>query len=176
MIVQDEASPARVAIVTKDKAALVEQTLLDLRNSQLVNTLARPVLLAFCVEGNDGGPVFLTQRPPFRYTLVTPPDPDAYYIIPADLRLPGLPLRTASRMQASDVAALGRNVRKWADQSGVALDRLTKASTETGENAQTQVSIGTFSALDRLIAAQRPPIRPQLVIPADIAALLSRHR
>jgi len=38
------------------------------------------------------------------------------------------------------------------------------------------VTIGTMSALDRLIAAQRQDMRDHLVIPADIAALLSRQR
>ncbi len=175
-VIQDETKPARVAIATPAKAERVAGIIHDLRNAELVNTLARPVLLAFCVRGAEQGPVFLSRRAPFKYTLVEPPDPQNYHVIPPALRLPGLHLMTSAKMPASDVAQLGANIQRWADANAVALASLTREVAETNRPVAEEVAIGTMSALDRLIAAQRPDLRTQVVIPADIAALLSRHK
>jgi hypothetical protein len=175
-ILQDETKPARVAIVTPEKKDTVERILMGLRHSELVHTLARPVLLAFCVRGADDSPVFLTRNPPFRYTLVEPNDLQNYHAIPAELRVPGLKLTSVSRMAPSDVARLGERIQAWSDRFGVALNSLTQASAESAASVPEEVVVGTMSALDRLISAQRQDLRTQLVIPADIAALLSRQR
>lgn len=175
-VLQDEARPARVAIVTPEKRAIVERTLAGLRHSELVETLARPVLIAFCVRESEESPVYLTKRPPFRYTLAQPDDPDQYHVVPPKYRLPGLKLTSAAKMPASDVAALGEGIQHWADATGVALATLTKVTAEASLAAPEEVAIGTMSALDRLIAAQRQDLRDHLVIPGDIAALLSRQR
>ncbi len=175
-VVQDEQSPARVAIVTPAKAAIVEETLLQLRTTQLVQALARPVLLAFCIRGNEEQPVFLTRRPPFRFTLVEPADAQSYFVIPPEFRLPGLHLRAAAQMPSNEIAALGTTIERWAAERGVDLSALTKAAAEAERGPGEEPTAGTLSALDRLIAAQRPNLRSDLVVPADIAALLSRHR
>lgn len=175
-VLQDETRPARVAIVTPAKKEAVAQTLLGLRHSELVATLARPVLIAFCVRDDENSPVYLTKRPPFRYTLAKPDDAGQYHVIPPEFRLPGLKLGAPAKMPASDVAKLGEKVQRWADANGVALTTLTKATAEATVAAPEEVAVGTMSALDRLIAAQRQDLRDHLVIPADIAALLSRQR
>lgn len=175
-IVQDEKSPARVAIVTQEKFDIVAGILLDLGHSQLISTLARPVLLAFCVRGSEDAPVFLTRRSPFRYTLIEPEDAGNYHRIAPEYRLPGLKLVAATKMAPSDVARLGANVQRWAQTNGVALESLTKAAAEAQAAVPEDVAVGTMTALDRLLAAQRPEFRTSLVVPADIAVLLSRHR
>lgn len=176
VVVQDEQSPARVAIVTPEKADVVKETLLLLRSTQLIQALARPVLLAFCIRGHEEQPVYLTQRPPFRFTLVEPADPQNYLVISPEFRQPGVHLRAAAQMPTGDVTALGAAIEQWAIARGVDLSTLTKAAAEAGRGTGEEPTAGTLSALDRLIAAQRPNLRPDLVVPADIAALLSRHR
>ena len=175
-VIADETSPARVAIVSAEKADIVEEKLLARRDMHLIGALARAVLLAFCVRGNDDHPVFLTRRPPFRYTLVTPDNRDDYLAIPPQFRLPGLLLQPVAKMPTADVASLGANIRGWAEAEGVALDHFTKERADQSTTAIEDVAVGTMSALDRLLQAQRPDVRNLLVVPADIAVLLSRHR
>lgn len=176
VLVQNPRSPARVAIATRDKADLIESTLLDLDHSHLLNTLVRSVLLAFVVPGEDEAPVFLHRQPPFKYTVVKPEDAEAYHEIEPKFRLPGLKLKAVSKMAPSDVAKLGSNIQRWAEAKQVKLDTLTKAAVESAATPIEEVAVGTMSALDRLLAAQRTDVRNALVIPADIAVLLSRHR
>lgn len=177
-VIQDETTPARVAIATPAKAKRVDEILLGLRNTEFLAMLARPVLLAFCVRGSENGPVFITRRPPFKYTLVQPHDDKNYHAIPPEYRLPGLRLATLGRMAPSDVAQLGANVQRWAAAQAVDLGSLSRevAHAQRPEAEAEEVAVGTMSALERLIAAQRPDLRTQVVIPADIAALLSRHK
>lgn len=175
-LLQDVDKPARVAIAPPNKAERVRAIIEGLRNAELLSTLARPVLLAFCVRGQEASPVFVTRRPPFKYTLVAPADPQNYHVIPPDLRLPGLRLMAASKMAPSDAAALAERIQHWADAQAVALASLSRQAAESDRPAAEEVTIGTMSALDRLIAAQRPEVRQHLVVPADIAQLLSRHK
>jgi hypothetical protein len=175
-VVQNERSPARVAIVTPEKAELVEALLLDLNHSHLVNTLVRSVLLAFVVRGDEDAPVFLARRPPFKYTLVKPDNLEDFHTISAEFRIPGLKLTAVSKMAASEVGKLGSNIQRWADTNRIKLETLTKAAAQAQLAPLDEVAVGTMSALDRLLAAQRPEVRAGLVVPADIAVLLSRHR
>lgn len=175
-VIQDETTPARVAIAPPAKAERVGEILLGLRNAEFLGTLARPVLLAFCVRGIENGPVFITRRPPFKYTLVQPEDGENYHVVPPDFRLPGLRLATLGKMAPSDVAQLGANIQRWASVRAVDLGSLSREVADVQRPMAEEVAIGTMSALDRFIAAQRPDLRNQIVIPADIAALLSRHK
>ncbi|WP_148707845.1 hypothetical protein [Komagataeibacter melaceti] len=175
-VLQDEIKPARIAIATPERKEDVQKIFQGLQHADLLNTLARPILIAFCVQGNDNNPVYVTKRPPFRYTLVEPDDRTNYHVIPSNLRLPGLKFTSIARMNPDEVASLGDRIQQWAEQTGVALDTMTQATAEAATSAPEEVAVGTMSALDRLIAAQRQDLRDRLVIPADIAALLSRHR
>jgi hypothetical protein len=175
-VIQDETTPARVAIATPAKAERVDEILLGLRNAEFLGALARPVLLAFCVRGIENGPVFILRRPPFKYTLVQPEDGENYHVVPPEFRLPGLRLVTLGRMAPSDVARLGANIQRWAGARAIDLASLSREVADVQRPMAEEVAIGTMSALDRFIAAQRPDLRNQIVIPADIAALLSRHK
>ncbi len=174
-VIQDETTPARVAVATPAKAKGVGEILLGLRNLEFLASLARPVLLAFCVRGAEDTPVFITRRSPIRYTLVQPVDPENYHSIPPASRLPGLRLTNLGKMAPGDIIRFGATVQQWAAAYGVDLGSLTREVADAQRPVAEGVAVGTMSALDRLIAAQRPDLRNQVVIPADIAALLSRH-
>jgi hypothetical protein len=175
-VIQDETTPARVAIATPAKAERVNEILLGLQSAEFLATLARPVLLAFCVRGSEDGSVFITRRPPFKYTLVQPKDSENYHVVSPEFRLPGLRLATLGKMSPSDVAQLGANIQNWSRARAVDLGSLTHEAADAQRPVVEEVAIGTMSALDRFIAAQRSDLRNQVVIPADIAALLSRHK
>ena len=175
-VIQDETIPARVAIATPAKAGRVDEILLGLRNTEFLVTLAWPVLLAFCVRGSENQPVFIPRRPPFKYTLVQPEEDEHFYVIPPEFRLPGLHLATLSKMAPSDVARLGANIQQWARVLAVDLGSLSRDVSDAQRPMAEEVAVGTMSALDRFIAAQHPDLRTKIVIPADIAALLNRHK
>lgn len=173
-LLQDEESPARVAIATAEKAAIVHERIYGLRDVILLSRTARPVLLAFCAKGNEEGPVYLTSQPPFRYTLTLPDEPGDYLTIAPNDRVPGLHLRAIQRMPNADVARLARSLRNWAEAAKVDLKALSKDASPVSSESP-PLPPGTMNALERLIQAQRPDLRHQFHIPGDIAALLSRH-
>jgi hypothetical protein len=174
-LLEDEDSPARVAIATAEKAGIVHERIYGLRDVILLSRTARPVLLAFCAKGNEDGPVYLTSQPPFRYTLTLPDEPGDYLTIAPNYRLPGLHLRAIQRMPTADVANLARSLRSWAEATKVDINALSKDAAPVSSEAA-PLPPGTMNALERLIQAQRPELRHQFHIPGDIAALLSRHR
>lgn len=175
-VLQDETNLARVAIALPDKAEGVNASFASLRATEFLSSLARTVLLAFVVRGEEESPVFVTRRPPFKYTIVPPADRAGYHVIAPEYRLAGMRLAAVAKMPAEDVRRLAETIQRWALANGVALETLTREVAETQKPTLDEVALGTMSALERLIAAQRPDLRQQVVIPADIAALLSRHR
>lgn len=174
-VIQDPLSPARVAIATPASAEVVAATIDDRRHSDLLGRLARPVLLAFCVRADAGALVYLSKQPPFRYTLVEPTDPNAYHVIEPEYRVPGLQVRAVARMDGSDVAKLAAGISSWAEAHGIDLRTLEKAPREPVQDALRAPTGEANTALSRLYAAQNPGLVNQLVVPLDIALLLSRH-
>lgn len=175
-VLQDETNLARVAIAPPNKAESVNASFTSLRAAEFLSSLARPVLLAFVVRGEEEKPVFVTRRPPFKYTVVPPADRAVYHVIAPEYRLAGMRLAAVAKMPADDVRRLAETIQRWALANGVALETLTREVAEAEMPVPDEVALGTMSALERLVAAQRPDLRHQVVIPADIAALLSRHR
>jgi hypothetical protein len=146
-VLQDPLIPARVAIVTPEKAERVGATIEGLRNAKLVAGLQRPVLLAFCVRAEEETTVYLTREAPFRYTLVRPENPGDYWAIEPHYRSPGLPLRAVTKMGAGEVARLGEGISNWARDHNVDLGRLTKQAAEAAAEQEKDVPAGALTAL-----------------------------
>jgi hypothetical protein len=170
VIVRDKASPAYIAVATATAKPMVEEFIAHRthapRSVPDVGMLPRPVLLAFCVRHEPGRQVFLRKLPPYRYSIGIPEDDDAnqYWMIDERYRRPGLKIGDLKDLSTSDLVDLQTRIASWAIDTGFQIETLY----QTDEKKPT-------SALQRLLEAQLPGIADRILIPADIALILSKQ-
>lgn len=176
-IVWDRRSPAYVAVVTPDVRADVEAQIAErFADKDAVQVrleeIVRPVLLAFCVNVQNQ-PVYIKRTRPFRYEVGSiPPDRATDYIlIEPEYRRPGLRIDHLNLLQVSDRKDLESLIQKWAAVHGVQVGQFSMIDQDEKEPSE-----AGRTALDRLLAAQPPDVAQRMMIPADIAQILSRIR
>lgn len=176
-IVFDRRSPAYVAVVTPDVRGDVEGQINDRLGEKdkiavRLEDLARPVLLAFCVNVQSQS-VYIRRTKPFRYEVGSIPIEKAteYVIIEPEYRRPGLRIEHPHQLPLSDRRDLENLIQKWATVHGLEIEQFSRLEQEDKEAPETGKT-----ALDRLLAAQPPGVADKLLIPADIAQILSRIR
>lgn len=175
-IVWDRRSPAYIAVVTPDVRADVEAQIAE-RFSEMetvpvrLEEIVRPLLLAFCVNVQHQ-PVYFKRTRPFRYEVGSIPPERAtdYILIEPEYRRPGLRIEHPHVLSLTDRKDLESLIQKWAAVHGVQVEQFSRIEQDDreGETGRT--------ALDRLLAAQPPDVAQRLMIPADIAQILSRIR
>ena len=176
-VVFDKRSPAYVAVVTPDVRADVEAQIASrLGNKETVlvrlEDLARPVLLAFCVNVQNQ-PVYIRRIRPFRYEVGSIPVERAteYVVVEPEYRRPGLRIEHPHLLPLSDRRDLEGLIQKWAAAHGLEIEQFSRL-----EQDEKEVPESGKTALDRLLAAQPSDVAQRLLIPADIAQILSRIR
>lgn len=176
-IVRDLRSPAYVAVVTPGVLSDVEAQIAE-RSARRefvplrLEDIAKPVLLAFCVSVQNK-PVYVKRTKPFRYEVGDIPCERVsdYILVEPEYRRPGLRIDHPHLLSHSERKDLEGVIQKWAAVHGVQIEQFSKLEPE--EEAST---VGGRSALDRLLAAQPPDVAQRLMIPTDIAQILSRIR
>jgi GNAT superfamily N-acetyltransferase len=176
-VVWDKRSPAYVAVVTPDvREAVLAQIEDRLGNHKplavRLEDIARPVLLAFCIDARDQ-PVYVRRSWPFKYEIGNlPTDRASEFIhVEPEYRRAGLRVDHLQSLPVSDRRDLEARILKWASVHGLQIEqfsRLDQDEKDVGNTGKT--------ALDRLLAAQPQDIAQRLMIPADIAQILSRIR
>jgi hypothetical protein len=175
-LVWDRRSPAYIAVATPDvREAVMAQMEERLGAKSLtvrLEEIARPVLLAFCIDTHDQ-PVYVRRSRPFRYEIGNvPADQISEFVhVEPDYRRPGLRVDRLSALSASDKVDLANRIQKWALLHDVSVEQFYKPDQDY---KQTSDLGGT--ALDRLLSAQPPDVAQRLMIPADIAQILARLR
>jgi hypothetical protein len=175
-LVWDKRSPAHIAVVTPDMREAVirqiEERLGARSMSVRLEDIARPVLLAFCVDSHDQ-PVYVRRAHPFRYEIgQIPVDQFAdFVLVDAEYRRPGLRVDRPQAISATDKADLANRLQRWALAHDLAIEQFYKPDNES----KGAIDMGT-TALDRLLNAQTPDVAPRLMIPADIAQILAKLR
>jgi hypothetical protein len=176
-IIFDKRSPAYVAVVTPDVRADVEAQMAERLGEKdtipvRLEELARPVLLAFCINVQNQN-VYIRRARPFRYEIGQIPAENAseYVLIEQEYRKPGLRIEHLNTLSMSDRHDLQNLIQKWALVHSLDVAQFSRQEQE--EKEATEVG---KSALDRLIAAQPPDIANRLLVPADIALVLSKLR
>jgi hypothetical protein len=134
--------------------------------------IVKPVLLAFCVNSQNQ-PVYVKRTKPFRYEVGNIPADRAtdYILVEPEYRRPGLRIDHPHLLPLSDKRDLESLIEKWAAVHAVQVEQFSKVD-EDGK----ELSDFVGSALDRLLSAQPPDIASRIMIPADIAQILSRIR
>lgn len=175
-IVRDKKSPAYIAVVTPDVRADVEAQIAERFGDKVVavrlEEIVRPVLLAFCVDVQNQ-PVYIRRIRPFRYEVGSIPVDRAteYILVDPEYRRPGLRVDHPHLLPLSDRRDLEGLIQKWAAVHGLQVEQFSKLDQEEKEGSE-----GGKTALDRLLAAQPQDVAQRMMIPADIAQILSRIR
>lgn len=170
LIVRDKNSPAYVAVATGATKNIVEQFIERRSRARAsipdLDALPRSVLLAFCVRQEDGKPIFLRKTPPFKYETDVPAgeDGDQFLLVQERYRRPGLKIVDVSELSASDRLDLQTKIAAWSRDNGVPLEIFYRYKGKKHANA-----------LERLLAAQPPGVAERIMIPGDIALILSQH-
>lgn len=169
-IVRDPAVPAYIAVATRDSLAAVSGVIANRTKASTtvpdLEELPRSVLLAFCAQQNSGESVYLSKEFPFKYRTSPPSidDRDQYWEVPPRYRRNGLMMSAVTGLGAADRLDLQKKIAKWCLDNGVSIESLYRH-----QNAR------SANALERLIAAQPPGVAARMLIPSDIALLLSRN-
>jgi hypothetical protein len=177
-IVRDRRSPAYIAVVTPDVRADVEAQIArrfgenDVAPVRLEDVV-KPVLLAFCINVVER-PVYVKRTRPFRYEVGSIPEDRAgeYIIVEREYRRPGLRIDNPHLLSHTDRKDLENRIQRWATVHEVSMDQFSRLAPEENEVQESQGR----TALDRLLSAQVPDVAQRLMIPADIAQILSRIR
>ena len=128
-------------------------------------------LVAFCKTIDVGQNVYVRPRAPVRFFVSDGNPPPGYIEVPASLRLPGVIVSNLRAMPEDERTALASRVRRFMEQHEITETAIAKRSAlEEAPRAEVR-----RSALERLVMAQTESVRRQLVIPAEIAVLLSRN-
>jgi hypothetical protein len=174
-IVWDKRSPAYIAVVTPDVRGDVETQIAErLGNNRVASVrledLARPVLLAFCVDVHNET-VYIRRSRPFRYEIGTLSADRAseYIIVEPEYRRAGLRIDHLQLLALSDRRDLEGRIQKWAAVHGLQVEQFSRLNQDEKETPE----IGK-TALDRLLAAQPQDVAQRLLIPVDIAQILTR--
>ena len=182
VVVQDEESPAKIAIAPPEKATNVQRQLsgqyLDARDNSgdsNIDYVRLPFALvaAFCKNPLPGTRLYFRTARPFRYeTRAQPPEDDTFIEIEDRFRPLSLAGRLVREISYSDRQMIYTHIKKWADEKSVDLraiyyDRGSKPASNTATPFEVK-----DNALQRLIDAQEPEIRRRIRIPGDIANAL----
>ena len=169
-IVRDPNLTARIAVSDEAHLAQVKQQLaqrLKVESRLDLGKIPRSVLLAFCVNQEPDRSVFLKKTPPHFFRLQAPTEQEthSFWEISPRFRIPNLRLTDSSKLSDLDRTKLEERILSWSAEAGVPLSDF--------QTYRSPSRSGT--ALRRLIDAQSEEIRKKLLIPADIAILLSEN-
>lgn len=168
-IVRSALSSAKIAVTDDANKEKVEALIGGTRTEQAVSlgNLPRSLLLAFCTKIAPGEPLYLHRSRPHRFQSV-PPDPEQieqFWVIDPKSRLEIGEFSSVAELDMGAQLKLQTSIRDWLKEQGI---------TEGILSARPKATLAS-SALARLIDAQPEHVRRSLVIPADIALLLSRR-
>jgi hypothetical protein len=176
-VLWDKSSPAYIAVVTPDAREEVlnqigQRSAGMAAGAVRLEDIARPVLLAFCVDTHDQA-VYVRRTRPFRYEVgnIQPNQASEFVIVEPEYRRPGLRIERPQSLTPTDRRDLEGRIQRWATIHGLRIDQFSRLTQDDKEGVDTKQT-----ALDRLLAAQPPDVAQRLVIPADIAQILARIR
>jgi hypothetical protein len=176
-IVRDRRSPAYIAVVTPEVRADVEAQIAERSTDKdpvpvRLEEIVKPVLLAFCVNVQNQS-VYIKRTRPFRYEVgdIPPDRATDYILVEPEYRRPGLRIDHPRLLPLSDRKDLESLIQKWAAVHGVQMEQFSRIDQDEKEPWE-----AGHTALDRLLTAQPPDVARRMMIPADIAQILSRIR
>ncbi|HTK34949.1 MAG TPA: hypothetical protein VL358_06625 [Caulobacteraceae bacterium] len=170
LIIRDPQTPTYMAVATLDTRSVVESAIAERSQKRFLSELARPILLAFCKEGDRK--IFVRREPPFRYYVGEPPDVAECVEVSDDYRMPGLYVDDPAQIPGDVALELAKRVRAWAADNSLNIENFFS---EQREAPKATKAPSRATALERLLAAQPSGVASRMVVPLDIAVQLSRQ-
>ena len=174
MLIRDPSATSFIAVVLNGDEHLAEAAIAQRKTRYFLRGLPRALILAFCLEVAPGQDMYLRLEPSVSYQAGPDAGEEGFILVDEDLRLPGLPVDDMAALGGEDVAALETNIRTWCDRHGIVAETLGKKRTRSPSAPVVPVEKRTSSALERLYAAQSHELADRLIVPIDIALMLSR--
>ena len=178
VVVQDPLTPAKIAIATPENEALVRQRLSNdteyIPEDDKTNYSRLPfsLIAAFCISPPPNMDVFFRVKKPFRYEIQSQAPDDQYVVIDEEFRPTGMAGKSYNNLSSVEKQEIYAQIDRWAIAHDIDLRKLyfdywtnTPRRTPSGRTK-------TRNALQRLIDAQEPELRPRIKIPGDIASKL----
>jgi hypothetical protein len=184
-VVRDPTAVAYAIVVDKDHTHIAESAIKARHDIAFLRNLPRSVVIAFLTKKPDDAPVYLQTKSPFKYRVTAEPPSDEFILVDDEFRIGEIGVVEAiTDLSQPNRERLSASIRGWASKHNMTLDRFYKRDTALVERNAPQkrdyieasasgLSKGT-TALERLQAAQTDDIRERIVIPLDIALILSR--
>jgi hypothetical protein len=174
-LVRDPVQKAYVIVTLAEREDEAKAFVKQRAARQWLRRVARPALVAFCLDMPDGLLVYLRPTPPIQYA--TSPQ-EGFLPIEAEFRFNGVFVKDVGELEPAMQDQLALNIRAWCERHAVSPDALTRtqpARPKLAEAPATSPAIpAATSALERLMQAQAPGVAAQIILPADIALVLSR--
>lgn len=174
-ILRDPKSPAFITVTPTQLLPKVQEAIakrsMNEKTQVRLEEISWPVLLAFCIETQQGTPVYLSRTRPFRFLKAIPIDQPANWIlVDEEYRRPGLRLDKLNTLRTDDRLALAASIQNWCVKHDLRVEQFFS------QDQDGSPEMAGPNALDRLLAAQTPDVARKLVIPADIAQALARMK
>lgn len=174
VLVRDPNATSFIAVVPPGQENLADTAIARRKQLYFVRGLPRTVLLAFCLEMAPGQHMHLRLDPRASYQAGPEIAIEGFLPVDDDLRLPGLAIDDVASLESGQVEALEAKVREWCDRHGVPAEALGRKRSRPTPRAPAAPAQKASSALERLYAAQSPDLADRLIVPIDIALMLSR--
>jgi hypothetical protein len=171
-LIVDEQTPSFIAVVPVAEEKLAHNAIAKRRKLFFLRGLPRAVLLAFTTEIAEETPVYLLLGERITFVVGLAARPEGGIEIDANLRMPGLPIDQLNELDDALIEKLDGKIREWCARHEIAPAQLTRKRAPV-PLPSIAISKGQ-SALERLVQAQDPQIARRLIVPIDIALLLSR--
>jgi len=174
-ILQDPGSRAFLVVTLKGEEERAQKAFAVRRRERLLRRLPRSVILSFCADLGDQR-VYLRKTPPHRYSTDANPVEEWWPVDP-EFRSPGLFVDFDRSIGDGNADEFMQRIEAWAKRHGVDLDALAAAEAKVPTRPRTTPDLPVLTganALERLCYAQSPELIGRLVVPMDIALLLSR--
>ncbi|MBY5610431.1 hypothetical protein HFO32_21135 [Rhizobium leguminosarum] len=177
-VVRDGSAPSYAVVVLEDNRDIAEQAIKIRQDRSFLRSLPKSVLIAFVANEVPGARIYLQTKPPFRYQHSTLPPSDDYIEVPSGKRISGLHADEVLEWRVEAVRDLAAKVRTWLEDNGVVIEFVSRARPDTyitpEPTARKVIPTAGISMLERLYSAQPLGVAEKMVIPVDIALLLSK--
>jgi len=184
-VIRDETALAYAIVVAKGYEHIAHNAISMRKNDSFLQNLPKSVLLAFLAKTTQAEDVYLQTKPPFKYDISDEFSDSGSALVDKSFRIEAEYIDTVYDLPVDKRELLANNIREWASKHNLSLDifyRRRGILASIIETTRRPTSINQpppapekKNALERLQAAQPPGIAERMVIPLDIALLLSRH-
>ncbi len=140
------------------------------KNERSFRDLPNSLKIAFCAATEEGQVIIISKTPPHKYQKIDTGAeiPSGFIVIDDNFRLPGIPVQEA---ESRNLKEMNEKLNAWLTDRGLSITDFIRdeAPSVAGKHYRSQ------SALDRFLRAQDQRILEKIILPADIADILSRN-